>query len=139
MTRMKLKNLIVGLLLLVTFSACKSAFPDAKWTNKQWTVVEMLGVPVQTSNTPQDAHLIFNAREKMVSGSGSCNRVFGPYEMGKRNNLKFGNLASTMMACQNLEFENKFMETLKTVESYEVVEGELLLKNKKMEVILKLR
>lgn len=99
----------------------------------------MLGVPVQISNTPQDAHLIFNASEKMVSGSGSCNRVFGPYQMGKRNSLRFGNLASTMMACQNLEFESKFMELLKTVESYELVEGELRLKNKKKEVILKLR
>jgi heat shock protein HslJ len=136
---MKMRNLIFGIVLIMAFSACKASFPDSNWRDKQWTVVEMLGVPVQISNTPQDAHLIFTASEKMVSGSGSCNRVFGPYEMGKRNSLKFGNLASTMMACQNLEFENKFMETLKSVESYEVVEGELLLKNKKKEVILKLR
>jgi heat shock protein HslJ len=136
---MKTKVMIFAMMLLGIFSSCSSTFPDAKWTNKQWTVVEMLGVPVQTSNTPQDAHLMFNTGEKMVNGNGSCNRIFGPYEIGKRNSLKFGNLASTMMACQNQAFENKFLETLKSVERYQVTGGELWLKDSKKRVILKLR
>lgn len=136
---MKTNVMIFALMLLGILSSCKSSFPDATWTNKQWTVVEMLGVPVQISNTPQDAHLIFNAGEQMVNGSGSCNRIFGPYEMGKKNRLKFGNLASTMMACQNQDFEKKYLEILKTVEYYEVAENELWLKNDKKEVVIKLR
>lgn len=136
---MKTNVMIFALMLLGILSSCKSSFPDATWTNKQWTVVEMLGVPVQISNTPQDAHLIFNAGEQMVNGSGSCNRIFGPYEMGKKNRLKFGNLASTMMACQNQDFEKKYLEILKTVAYYEVAENELWLKNDKKEVVLKLR
>lgn len=136
---MKTKLIIIALMLLGTFSSCKSSFPDATWTNKQWTVVEMLGVPVQTSNSPQDAHLIFNSNDKMVNGSGSCNRIFGPYEIGKKNSLSFGNLASTMMACQNQAFENKLLETLKSVERYQVTGGELWLKDSRKRVILKLR
>lgn len=136
---MQMKNLILGLMLMIAFSSCKSTFPDSKWTNKQWTVVEMLSVPVQTSNSIQDAHLIFNASEKMVNGSGSCNRIFGPYEIGKRHSLKFGNLASTMMACQNQAFENKLLETLRRVEFYQATGGELWLKDSKKRVILKLR
>ncbi|WP_187174276.1 META domain-containing protein [Algoriphagus sp. AK58] len=136
---MQTRNVILALVMMMAFSACKSTFPDTKWTNKQWTVVEMLGVPVQTSNTPQDAHLIFNSGEKMVNGNGSCNRIFGPYEIGKRNSLKFGNLASTMMACQNQAFENKYLETLRSVESYQISGGELWLKDSKKRVILKLR
>jgi heat shock protein HslJ len=134
-----MKNLILGFVLLLAFSSCKSSFPDSKWTNRQWTVVELLGVPVQTSNSYQDAHLIFNTMDKMVNGSGSCNRIHGPYEMGKKNRLKFGNLASTRMACQNQAFENKFLETLERVEYYEVSEGELWLKDSKKRIILKFR
>jgi heat shock protein HslJ len=136
---MQVKNLILGIVLAFAFSSCKSSFPDSKWTNKQWTVVEMLSLPVQTSNSPQDAHLIFNASEKMVNGSGSCNRIFGPYEIGKKHSLKFGNLASTMMACQNQAFENKLLETLRRVEFYQLSGGELWLKDNKKRVILKLR
>lgn len=136
---MKTKFVVIALMLLGTLSSCKSSFPDINWTNKQWTVVEMLGVPVQTSNSQQDAHLIFSAAEKMVNGSGSCNRIFGPYEIGNRNSLKFGNLASTIMACQNQAFENKLLETLKSVERYQIIGGELWLKDSRKRVILKLR
>lgn len=134
-----MKNLILVFLILISFSACKSTFPDSNWTNKQWTVVEMAGVPVQTSNSLQDAHLIFNASEKTVTGSGSCNRISGPYEMGKKHSLKFGNLAATRMTCQNQAFENKLLETLQGVEFYQVSTGELWLKDSKKRVILKLR
>jgi len=134
-----MKNLILGFVLLLSFASCKSTFPDSSWTNKQWTVVEMAGVPVQTSNSLQDAHLIFNASDKTVNGSGSCNRISGPYEMGKKHTLKFGNLAATRMTCQNQAFENKLLETLQGVEFYQVSTGELWLKDSKKRVILKLR
>lgn len=136
---MKTKLVIVALMLIGTFSSCKSTFPDTKWVNKQWTAGEMSGVPIQTSNSPQDAHLIFNATDKLVNGNGSCNRVYGPYEIGKKNSLKFGNLASTMMACQNQAFENKFLEILRSVEYYQVSGGELWLKDSRKKVVLKLR
>jgi len=134
-----MKNLILGFVLLLSFSSCKSSFPDSNWSNKQWTVVEMLGVPVQTSNSLQDAHLIFNAHDKTVNGSGSCNRITGPYNMGKKHSLKFGDLASTRMACQNQAFENKLLETFQRVEYYQVATGELILKDSKKRILLKLR
>jgi heat shock protein HslJ len=134
-----MKKLILGLLIFWSISSCKSTFPDSNWVNKQWTLIEMQGVPVQTSNSPQDAHLIFSAGEKMMNGSGSCNRIFGPYEIGKRHSLTFGNIASTMMACQNQAFENTFLENLKAVQSYQLIGGELHLRDSRKRVILKLR
>ncbi|GAB2487216.1 META domain-containing protein [Algoriphagus taiwanensis] len=136
---MKIKSILFSLLIIGALSSCKSSQPDASWTDKQWTVVEMLGVPVQTSNSPQDAHLFFNAAEKTITGNGSCNRIFGPYELEKKNRISFGNLGVTMMACQNQDFENKFLETLKSVERYQVTGGQLWLKDSKKRVILKLQ
>lgn len=136
---MKTNLLILALMIMGALSSCKSTYPDAKWTNKQWTAVELLGVPVQISNTIQDAHLFFNAAEKSVNGNGSCNRISGPYEIGKKNSLKFGSLASTRMTCQNQAFENKYLEVLQSVEYYQLSGGELWLKNGKKQVVLKFR
>jgi heat shock protein HslJ len=135
----KTKIMLVALMLIGTFSSCKSTFPDAQWVNKQWTAVEMLGVPVQTSNSPEDAHLFFNPSGKIVNGNGSCNPIYGPYEIGKKSSLKFGNLASTRMACQNQAFENKYLEVLQSVEFYQLSGGELWLKDSRKQVVLKLR
>jgi heat shock protein HslJ len=46
-------------------------------------------------------------------------------------------MGATRMACQDSPFENKFLETLKSVRYYEYSEGELLLKNGDKKVILK--
>ncbi|GMQ25363.1 hypothetical protein Aoki45_20450 [Algoriphagus sp. oki45] len=136
---MSTRSFLFVLMSFLAFSSCRSSMPDASWTDKQWTVVEMLGVPVQTSNSPQDAHLYFNASDKTVTGNGSCNRIFGPYVLEKKNRISFGNLGVTMMACQNQAFENKFLETLKSVERYQVTGGQLWLKDSKKRVILKLQ
>lgn len=122
------------------FASCSSkSYPDVNWNNKKWTVVEILGAPVQTSGSDQDAHLIFDASKASFSGSGSCNRIFGPYEIGKKNSFSFGEVGATRMACQNLPFENKFLEVLKSVRYYQVNAGELLLKNGDKKVVLKMQ
>lgn len=134
-----MKNLLYILSLFALISCSSKSYPDKKWENKQWTLIEIMGVPVQTSGSAQDAHLVFDAGDHQISGSGSCNRIFGPYEIGKKNTLKFGNIGATMMACQNTAFENKFLETLKSVRYYEQSGGQLLLKNGEKKVILKLQ
>lgn len=134
-----MKNVFFGLIILTSLYACKSTFPDETWTDKQWTLVEMEGFPVQISNSEQDAHLKFVAAEKMVAGNGACNRIFGPYLIESKNRISFSNLASTMMICPNQDFENKFLQNLRDVRYYEVFGEELWLKNTKKRVILKLR
>ena len=126
------------LISVIILASCSSkSFPDSKWEDKQWTLVELTGVPVQTSGTNQDAHLIFDAERNQITGSGGCNRLFGPYEIGKKSTLKFGNIGATMMACQNSAFENKFLETLKSVRYFQQAGGQLLLKNGDKRTILK--
>ncbi|MEP0712623.1 META domain-containing protein [Algoriphagus sp.] len=134
-----MKNILIAFVLL-TFAACSSkTYPDTNWDGKQWTVVEILNVPVQTAGSREDAHLIFDSSEKMMSGNGGCNRIFGSYEIEKKNSLRFGEIGATRMACQDSPFENKFLEVLKSVRYYQVNAGELLLKNGDKKVILKLQ
>src|SRR4030095_14463111 len=111
--------------------------PDAGWGNQQWVVVEMKKVPVQQSGGRRDAHITFDVNAKRFSGNGGCNQVNGNYSVDK-NEIRFTEVVSTKMSCNDIEFENAFLSTLGGVDRYEVNGSDLLLKKKK-ETVLVLR
>ncbi len=53
-----------------------------------------------------------------VTGNGGCNRFFGRYETGDEGLLKFGMLASTKMACDDLAGETQFLQQLESVRRF---------------------
>jgi heat shock protein HslJ len=132
-----MKNILYAFALLFLASCSSKSYPDQSWDGKQWTLVEMIGVPVQTSGGMTNANIIFDSSQQMISGNGGCNRIFAPYEFGKKKSISFGDIGSTRMACQNAPFENKFLEILKSVMYYENTGVELVLKNGSKDVILK--
>lgn len=111
--------------------------PDAGWGRGRWVLVEMKGVPVQQSGGRRDAHISFNEEQKLFSGNGGCNQLNGSYTID-RNSIAFRDVSSTKMACNDMAFENTFLQTLSTVNRYELKGDDLLLKKKK-EVVLILR
>jgi heat shock protein HslJ len=132
-----MNKLLYPLALFFVLSCSSKSFPDEKWENRQWTLVEMLSVPVQTSGLSQDANLVFDHRNKTITGTGGCNRIYGPYTDKSKRRLIFGDLGMTRMACQNTPFENRFTEVLATVRYFEVSGNQLLLKNRDKDVILR--
>ncbi len=63
----------------------------------------------------QDLPFIRFESEGRVTGNGGCNRFFGRYETDANGGLKFGLLASTKMACPQLENETKLLQQLDAV------------------------
>lgn len=64
-----------------------------------------------------------------VGGSGGCNSFGGTYEV-EDDEINFGELASTLMACEDealMDQEAWFFETLAMVERYDIEAGELVL------------
>lgn len=64
-----------------------------------------------------------------VGGSGGCNSFGGTYTV-EDDTINFGELASTLMACEDedvMDQEAWFFETLATVERYNIVAGDLIL------------
>ncbi len=121
--------------LLAAFASCSPALaPDAAWDGKKWVLYEINGTPVQLSGTNKDAHIVFASSDKKINGSGGCNRINGPYEIGKTK-LVFGEIAGTKMLCNDQAFENNFLTVLKTVNKYSVEDGVLLLKKNKNTVL----
>lgn len=134
-----MKNILFALTLLIFASCSSESFPSKDWYGKHLTVVEMMGTPVQTSGSPSDAHLIFNSENGLINGSGGCNRIFGNYSLDKNKSIRFSEIGATKMACQNMNFESRFLDLLDQVRYYEFKDDMMLLKSGRKDVILKLK
>lgn len=68
------------------------------------------------------------ASTNKFSGFSGCNRMNGSlfFEKGK---LRFINIASTKMMCDNLYKETEFITTLQNITSYTIGENRLILSN----------
>ena len=132
-----MKYLFLVIIIITTFKCSPKLSPDSGWGHQEWVVVEMKGVPVQQSGGRRDAHISFDVAAKKFSGNGGCNQVNGNYSVDKKM-IKFTEVLSTKMSCNDIEFENTFLSILGTIDRYEVRGSDLVLKKKK-ETMLVLR
>lgn len=97
--------------------------PDAL-ADGEWRVVEIDGEATAHDARPT---LRFEAGGR-ISGNGSCNRYSGPFRV-EGEQLRFGDLASTMMACDppRIDQERRLFEVLREVERYRAEDDTLVL------------
>jgi heat shock protein HslJ len=122
-------------LLVASIGCTPKLSPDSNWSGRRWVLTEMKGVPVQLSGGRRDAYINFDAGEKRFTGNGGCNQVSGNYNLDKKE-IHFGEVISTKMSCEDIQFENTFLSTLSNIDHYEQQGNDLLLKKKK-EVLLR--
>lgn len=119
----------------MTFVSCSPRLsPDAGWGRQRWVVTEMKGVPVQLSGGRRDAFIDFRIDEKRFAGNGGCNQISGNYSLDKKD-IQFSEIVSTKMSCEDIAFENTFLDLLKKVDRFEQKENDIILKRKR-EVLL---
>ena len=118
------------LLLVACLDCTPKLSPDSNWAGRRWVLTEMKGVPVQLSGGRRDAYINFEAAEKRFTGNGGCNQVSGNYSLDKKN-IHFGEVISTKMSCEDIQFENTFISTLNSIDHYEQRGNDLLLKKRK--------
>jgi heat shock protein HslJ len=92
----------------------------------RWTLVELGELRAEPSESGRDPHLLLDARERRLSGSGGCNRLLGSYELDG-NRLTFGPVATTMMACPEplMRRERAFLQVLEATTAWRI-DGETL-------------
>jgi heat shock protein HslJ len=122
-------NLIV-FIITIGISCSPKLSPDATWARQRWVVTEMKGVPVQQSGGRRDAFINFNISEKTFNGNGGCNQINGTYTVEK-NDIHFLDVISTKMSCEDIAFENTFLDLLRQVDHFEQQNDQLLLKRKR--------
>lgn len=102
-------------------------------TDKYWKLIELNGQPVTASeSTRKEAHIMFSTEDNRVYGNGGCNSFNGTYEMPGMNRIRFSKMASTLMACPNMEAEDQFIKVLEMVDNYTVNGDNLSLNKAKM-------
>jgi copper homeostasis protein (lipoprotein) len=106
---------------------CEKSTLSTPLENTRWKLVELGGARVQThADQPQEVHLRFLPDEKRVAGFAGCNNVMGSYELSA-DGLKFGLLATTMMACPHLDEEVAFTSFLEGVGQFLILGESLVL------------
>jgi heat shock protein HslJ len=100
--------------------------------NTEWELVELMGKPVeQKMPSPKPLGLKFN-NDGRVSGFVGCNSVGGTYEVIAGSRIKFSQLLSTMMACDDLDIENEYKKVLETADNYNLSDTALVLNRARM-------
>lgn len=94
--------IISALASLTSCHTAKNSTGSASIVGKHWKLVELNGGTVQPAEQlKREPHMILNASEKRVNGSGGCNSFFGSYELQGNNGITFSKIGSTKMACAN--------------------------------------
>jgi heat shock protein HslJ len=130
-----MKNFILSIIIVAGLGCSPRLSPDANWGRQRWVVTEMKGIPVQLSGGRRDAFIDFRINEKRFTGNGGCNQINGNYSVDK-NNIHFSEVISTKMSCEDIAFENAFLDLLNKVDRFEQNEDRLLLKKKRETLLI---
>ena len=80
----------------------------------EWNVVEIQGEPVRAQSNP---FIGFDTKKGRVYGYSGCNSITGSLDLSRDNKIELGHMASTLMACPDMELEGKLIEVLSTVKN----------------------
>ncbi len=84
-----------------------------------WHIVSVNGQPI-ANNLETVPTLSFDTKEHRLDGTTGCNRIMGNIETGKdgKQDLSFGQVASTRMMCADMELEREILAVLPIVKSF---------------------
>lgn len=103
---------------IAVFASCKSqkavvaSFSDL---DGEWSVVELNGKKLDQADSKQ--LIVIDVARKHLSGNAGCNRMNGniEYTDAQKNIIKFPQVATTRMACPDMQGEQEFLEALNKV------------------------
>jgi len=105
-------------------------------TGTKWILEEINNTKPKAAEDNKPMFLELDAAKNRFIASMGCNTIFGGYELTENNTIKFGEGASTMMACPNMETEATFGKLLPTISTYQLAENKLsLLAGKKVVLV----
>lgn len=92
--------------------------------NGEWKIKEVNGEAVP-SGMEKQPFIAFDVKKKSIHGNAGCNLINGGFETKTTNarSISFPGVASTMMACPDMETESKIMKALNEVKSFDVLSG----------------
>lgn len=95
----------------------------------RWKLVELMGKPVQPNSSGKFPFLLLSSANTRFSGYGGCNTAGGAFELKTGNRLRFTGMASTLMACPDMNLEQEFFQVLAMTDNF-TCDGQILSLNK---------
>lgn len=119
-----MKNVVFAVMAgAILMSSCKTVKTSA--LEGEWNVTAVNGKAVQAEQLP---YVGFAAEDNRVYGNAGCNFISGTYSVkGKTSKIQLGHMASTMMACPNMELEQSVLKALNGVERIDATDADHLL------------
>ena len=130
---------ILSVAAIVVFTACNSVKPVTGTSSsdvlkgKTWVLTQINNAAL-TKSPAREIVLNFN-NLNTISGNGGCNTYGGQYLVSGNNELKFSSVYSTKMACESLDLENIYFESINNTRSFEVTGNTLRLLNGTQELL----
>ena len=149
---MKIKSIILCLVIsaftIISCNNAKESKPADETPNdihtappildKEWKLVEVNGKAIPAvADSIRHAHMILLSADNRVNGNGGCNSFSGGYTLSEGNGIKFSQVASTKMACANMEDESQFFNALEMADNYTLSHDTLSLNKAKMAPLAK--
>lgn len=105
-----------------------------------WQLVEINGQSLEGIKLNREPYLRLNTEDRRAEANGGCNGMGGSYELDEEHHrLKFSQLISTKMACENMEIEQQLADVLQRTDSYAVSDDTLQLFRARMAPLAKFR
>ena len=90
----------------------------------RWALVRLGGEPVSIPDGAQEPFLALESAGSRAVGYGGCNRFTGNYELSGQD-LSFKQMASTRMACPDMQTESAFMKALEAAARWQISGAQL--------------
>lgn len=106
---------------LLFFSSCHVSknTPSFADIEGEWDIVEIKGAPLNIGNDTPRPFIGFDTRDGRVYGNSGCNRIMSALNLNEKpGKIEFKQMASTMMACPDMELEKNVLGALSQVKSY---------------------
>ncbi len=88
--------------------------------NDLWSLIEINGNSDVLDKSVKRPFLEIHVTDMTLLGNGPCNNISGTLDHLTHVKIKFNNIASTRMACLDLELEGEFLQALENVHQYNI-------------------
>ena len=124
---MNMRQIVFCFLAVSLFFSCKPAEKSASLTGTKWVLESMNGREVKLKEPTSEVFMTLE--DGKVNGKAGCNSFFGSYELGEGNQLDFGPMGATKMACPDMDIEVFFFTMLDSTRIYTIEGNKLSLKD----------
>jgi heat shock protein HslJ/uncharacterized membrane protein len=106
------------------YKGCGSEIQDNFELAGNWNLTFIKDFSIPKNKSGKEPFINFDIQDKMLNGNLGCNNFGAQYQISG-NKITFSKMFSTLMACQDMETENKFSSVIEEINNYKVVNNVL--------------